>query len=109
MTAVGVRARVLATITEREWQDQVIAWAKRAEWLVHHVHDSRKDEWGCHPGFPDLVLVRAPRVLFVELKRDRGYVSTLQAVWLASLRASPGVETYTWRPRDEIAVRECLA
>lgn len=108
MTASDGRATLLSHVTERQWQSQVLLWARNREWLRYHVHDSRQQEWDSDAGFPDLVLVRSPRILIVELKTIRGFVSTKQAVWLASLRACPGVETHVWRPTDEDAVKAAL-
>jgi len=51
-------------------------------------------------GFPDLVLVRAPDVLFVELKRELGKVSDGQQEWLDDLIAA-GCEVHVVRPSDE--------
>lgn len=103
------REILLAQMSEADWQNQVITWARRAGWLVHHEHDSRFLEWGTDRGIPDLILVRAPRVLFVELKKERGYLTQHQAVWGAQLRACPGVEWFCWRPSDEDEVRRVLA
>lgn len=60
------------------------------------------------PGFPDIVACRGERLLFVELKSDKGTLSPEQRVWLAALgRAS--VERHVWRPRDRDAVMAALA
>lgn len=53
------------------------------------------------PGFPDLVLCRPPRLLFVELKSEEGRLSRAQRDWLALLETIPGIEAYVWRPRDQ--------
>lgn len=50
-----------------------------------------------HPGFPDAVLVRPPRVLFVEFKSVTGRIEPEQALWLDALRRSE-VEVYIWLP-----------
>jgi hypothetical protein len=53
------------------------------------------------PGFPDLVLVRPPRVMFVELKSERGRASPSQREWLDRLsRCESAPEVGIWRPRD---------
>ena len=49
-------------------------------------------------GFPDLVLVRKGRLLFVELKSEIGKVSPQQRKWLDDL--DKAAETYVWRPED---------
>jgi len=82
--------------------------SKRAGWLVYHVHDSRTQEWGTDPGFPDLVMVRDDRILFVEIKREHGRVARTQTPWLQALDL-PGIEVYIWRPSHEDIVRQVLA
>jgi hypothetical protein len=79
---------------EREWQTQVVRYAKQLGWTVYHTHDSRRSE----PGWPDLALVRE-RLVMAELKTDTGRVSESQQRWLALLDAA-GVEAHLWRPKD---------
>jgi hypothetical protein len=59
-------------------------------------------------GFPDLVLVRPPRVIFAELKSDDGKPTAEQTSWLSDLTAS-SVEVYTWHPADQPEVMLTLA
>ena len=80
--------------TERQWQAQVVNLATMLGWLTYHTHDSR----GSEPGFPDLVLVR-DRVVFAELKTEKGRIRYEQTVWLERLRQA-GSEVYLWRPSD---------
>lgn len=84
----------LPAVTERAFQAQVISMAKMLGWMVYHTHDSRRSE----PGFPDLVLVRE-RIIYAELKTDKGRQSPEQLIWLSKLNQA-GAETYLWRPRD---------
>lgn len=79
---------------ESEFQAQVIALAKRLGWIVYHTHDSRRSE----KGFPDLVLVR-DRVLFRELKTDKGRLSPEQKFW-GELLSKAGSDYAVWRPSD---------
>lgn len=90
--------------------------ARLCGWLAYHTYASVKSD----PGFPDVVLVKPPRVLFAELKTQRGRVSTGrpgrggrwltgQDEWLEALRACPGVETHLWRPEDAQAIADTLA
>lgn len=65
-------------------------------WRIYHTRDSR----GSYSGFPDLTMVRGPRLVFAELKSDRGIVSSEQAEWLAALRRVEVVEVAVWRPED---------
>lgn len=54
-------------MTEAAWQQNVVRLAGYYGWRTYHTRDSR----GSDPGFPDLVLIRGPELLFAELKPDR--------------------------------------
>ncbi len=83
--------------SEREFQRQVLQLARLSGWLVYHTHDSRRST----PGFPDLVLVRAPRLVFAELKSEKGRIRPEQSVWLEAFSGCVvAPESYLWRPRD---------
>ena len=90
-------------MTEKAFQAAVVQAATFAGWKVYHTFDSRRSP----AGFPDLVLVRPPDVLFVELKTDTGRVRLDQEQWLAALKACTAVEAHVWRPRqmDEVLAR----
>lgn len=90
-------------MTEKAWQQQVLELASICRWQHFHVFDSRRSD----PGWPDLILARAPELLAVELKTDRGRLSTEQTRWLQLLEAC-GVEVHVWRPRDFDQVSERL-
>ncbi len=93
--AGGVSAQV---ISEKSWHETVVATAKAFGWRVYHTHDSRRSE----AGFPDLVMARE-RVIFAELKTERGRLTAAQEAWLEALAAA-GAATYCWRPSDWPAV-----
>lgn len=93
-TPVRHRVRVLVQ-PEAVLQTQVLALARLYNWRAYHTFDSRKSP----PGFPDLVLVRGNRVIFAELKTQRGRLSIDQSAWLEDLRATCA-EVYCWRPAD---------
>jgi hypothetical protein len=84
----------LPAVTEKVFLARVIECARLFRWKAYHTHDSRYSA----AGFPDLVLVRE-RVVFAELKTDRGVISPAQAEWLAKLRRA-GAEVHLWRPAD---------
>lgn len=94
-------------MNEKQWQQMVLNLAHMRGFRSYHTFDSRR----CTPGFPDLVLVRAPRVLFVELKTDAktSRLSPAQREWLADLGECPGVESFVWRPADLDDVQRILA
>lgn len=89
----------VVALTEREWSDLVVQYARLHQWWTFHPYDSRRSA----PGWPDLVLLRPPEALFVELKTDKGKVTDAQQAVLDSLR-SCGLEAVVWRPQDEEAV-----
>lgn len=104
--AGSARPHPLLAITEAEWQAQVLELAHRLGWLAYHTYRSDRSA----PGFPDLVMVRAPRVVFAELKSEKGKPSVDQLVWLGSLWAcGDKVEAYIWKPSDLDAVAKVLA
>ena len=94
-------------MSERELQSAVIEMAKLLGWRVMHTRPARMldGRWRTplegHEGFPDLVLLRPPRLVIVELKSKKGTLTQEQAVWLNAFRASgPRIETYEWRPSN---------
>ncbi len=93
------------SLAEKAFQAQVVALARMQGWRVYHAHDSRRSE----PGFPDLCMVRAPRVVYAELKTDTGRLGPEQVCWIEELKACPGVEVYVWRPANWDEARACLA
>ena len=96
-------SRSCALVSERAFQATVVETAKLLDWRVFHTFDSRRTE----PGFPDLVLVR-DRVLFAELKTERGRVTAEQAAWIADLRAADA-DVRLWRPSDWREIEQVLA
>lgn len=59
-------------------------------------------------GFPDLMLVKGDRIVFVELKADRGRLTPAQERVLEVLRAVPCTEVYVWKPDDWDWITEVL-
>ena len=85
-------------MSEKDFQAGVLKLARfHGFQLRYHTHDSRRSA----PGFPDLVLVntRTGRVLFRELKTNKGRVSPDQQAWLDGLTAC-GMDAGVWRPND---------
>jgi hypothetical protein len=80
--------------TEAELQAVVIEAAERGGWLVFHDNDSRRNR----PGFPDLVLVRPPEVIFCELKTMRGKTTPEQREWIEALQSCSVVSAGVLRP-----------
>lgn len=94
-------------MTEKLWQGQVEQIAELHGWRVYHAPDNRPVRAASgrtyvqkvNAGFPDLVLVKPPRLLMIELKTTTGRVSPEQKEWLRDLDQS-GVEVAVWRPAD---------
>ena len=114
-------------MTEKELQRRVMRLAKELGWRRFHVKPApmrnRKGRYitpvDGEAGFPDLVLVRDGRLLFAELKSERGQLSAEQMAWrhqLQQVEASSGmhvenlatgfgvdcrnVQVFVWRPQD---------
>lgn len=83
-------------LTERQLQDNILDAAQKLSWLTYHTWLSARSA----PGFPDLVLVRANRLLAVECKSATGKLTPAQEMWLGVLGGVPGVETAVWRPEQ---------
>lgn len=98
-------------MTEKQLQAAIVDAARLLGWRVYFTHRSDHSP----AGFPDLCAVRArpgesPRLLFVELKTERGVVSPEQVAWLhdlatlsacASALGQPAlVQACVWRPQD---------
>ena len=114
---------------EDDFQATVIEMAQRLGWKVAHFRPAKTEKgWRTAvaadgAGFPDLVLVRH-RILFAELKTDRGKLSRDQVVWQdAIIRAEDlyldqvgqGYDSrylpfkhVVWRPRDLKTIEEVL-
>jgi hypothetical protein len=99
---------------EKDFQRAVIDLARLTGWRVHHTRPAltRRGRWLTpiqgDAGFPDLVLVRAGRVIFAELKRVGGKPTAEQQAWLEALQACAGVEVYLWTPDDWEAIIDAL-
>jgi hypothetical protein len=99
---------------ERDFQRAVIDLARLTGWRVHHTRPAltRRGRWLTpiqgDAGFPDLVLVRAGRVIFAELKRNGARPTPAQRGWLGALQACAGVEVYLWTPNDWDAIIDAL-
>jgi hypothetical protein len=84
-------------MTEAQLQTAVIDLLRLTGFtLVYHTHDSRRS----HPGFPDLIALKGPRMICAELKSDIGKATEAQLIWLEAFAQIPGVESHLWRPQD---------
>jgi len=99
-----MREKDLLQVTEKEFLQQVRELASLCGWLVYHTYDSRRSP----EGFPDLVLVRGDKVIFAELKSEKGRVRPEQRMWLDALEKVRRSEACLWRPNDWDRIVEVL-
>ncbi len=98
--ASNMRSTTAPKESESAFQQAVLDLAALTGWRAYHTHNSRHSA----AGFPDLVLVRPPRLIFAELKTEKGRASVHQAVWLDDLGAvaedCEPIEVHLWRPSN---------
>lgn len=82
-------------ISEKGFLQTVREYAGVKGWLIYHTHNSQRSE----RGFPDLVLVRGDKLLFLELKSEKGRVSPAQSHWIDCLHDA-GQLAMVFRPHD---------
>ncbi len=92
-------------MNERDLEAGVLDIARLYGWRVVHFRPARTAHGWRTPvaadgtGWPDLFMVRGPRLVAAELKSDRGRLTPAQAGWLDAL-AGAGAECHQWRPAD---------
>ena len=59
-------------------------------------------------GLPDYIAVRDGKLIFAEIKGDRGRLTPDQTEWIERLRAVREVRTETWWPDDLQEIKELL-
>lgn len=99
--------------TEAKYQERIVKEAEDHGWLVCHVRRSLVNgRWLTNtssPGFPDLVLVKPPLVVFLELKRSRKERPTpAQVQWISAIQQCSTVEAYVASPEDLVEVLALL-
>jgi len=99
-------------MTEDDFLKTVIDLAHVYGWKCFHARAAMTSKGWRTPvqadgaGFPDLVLVRE-RVIFAELKSEKGKLSDAQQAWKDVLQTAWG-EYYIWKPSDFDAIVEIL-
>lgn len=83
--------------SEREFTKWCMHFARLNEWMVYHTEISIRSP----AGFPDLVLLRPPELVFAELKslKPSAKLGPVQQDWLRGLEACE-VEVHLWTPSD---------
>lgn len=92
-------------ISEAVFQSQVIKAARLTGWRIFHALPAmnRRGQWRTAMsgdiGFPDLVMAKAGRIWFVELKTDSGKLTEAQQAWMEALKGNyPTVKAFVLRP-----------
>lgn len=93
-------------MTERDFTSAILDPARVLHWRSAHFRPCRTAHGWATPvqgdgrGWPDVVLVRPPRIVAAELKVGGGRLSDDQRIWLKQLGGCPGVEVHVWVPAD---------
>lgn len=107
---------------EKEFQANVVELAQTCGWRIHHDRGDYRECIAGDPGFPDLVLARGGRIVFAELKAEKGKLSDFQVEWLTELAGEWGsnqgayiggqggrLEVAVWRPSDIQQIAQTLS
>lgn len=100
------------TMTEQQFTNSLLEWAKVYGWRRFHVRNSGArglSQVQGDKGFPDLVLVRPPRLIFAELKVGRNKVADAQSEWLTALNDASLAEVYYWTPAQWTEILRVLS
>ena len=95
MKGEATKETMLRGQTEAAFQAKIAETCDLLGLAWHHETDSRRSK----PGFPDLCIV-GNRVIFLELKTERGIVSKEQQAWIDRINASTGGWARVVRPSD---------
>ncbi|HET7486857.1 MAG TPA: VRR-NUC domain-containing protein [Acidimicrobiales bacterium] len=90
--------------SERDFQGYVTDLADVGRWLWFHDHDARRNR----AGLPDIIAVRAPRLVFLELKSMKGALRPAQEEWLDQLGTCTSVEAHVLHPDEADRALEVL-
>lgn len=91
--------------TEKEWQATLVAALEVFGYVVAHTYPllTKQGFWrtGCTlKGQPDLIALRPPRLLAIEVKADRGRLEGAQRAVLSLYAEVPNARAWVLRPRD---------
>lgn len=108
---LSAEERMWRAVSEKDFQATVIKAAWMAGWKYYHPPDNKPNAAGWSQkivaGFPDLVLVKPPKMMFVELKRETGETTEEQDEWLQAFRDC-GIVSYVWRPSQIVEILKIL-
>ena len=90
-------------ITEKQFLQQVTELCRLLGYDYYHTWKSIHSP----AGYPDLTIVKSPRLIFVELKIGKAKLTIFQEKWMQYFRDC-GVEAYVWRDTMWEEIVECL-
>ena len=104
--------------SETEFQKHVIALSQGLGFVVAHFRNVRVQRANGSvsyqtpvqadgAGFPDLVVAGHGRVVFVELKANKGRIRPEQEAWINMLREG-GATVFVWKPKQWSEIAELL-
>lgn len=94
--SASARAMLDTAVSEAAFQAAVIDMAKLYGWHVAVTWDSRHSPFG----EPDLRLMRPPRYVLLELKKQDGQPTEHQYFYLEAASRCPGIEAWLVKPSD---------
>lgn len=102
-------------LSESQFQGHVELLAMLFGWQYMHIRPglNQRGKWrtpisgSLGAGWPDLILVRDSRMIFAELKSEKGRLTAPQVMVLNALEAT-GHEVFCWRPSDWDSITEVL-
>lgn len=98
------RRKLNLAVSEADFQRTITDMLDAGRYLWFHDHDSRRNR----AGLPDIIAVKAPRLIFIECKTSKGIVSGPQQEWLDELARCTSVEAHLFRPDDGQRAQEVL-
>lgn len=94
-----------SAVLEKDWQDTVVKTLRVLGWHTNHVRRTvgRGKRWTTSTsatGWPDLVCLRGPVLLAIELKSDAGKLTDAQQEWLGYFSGLPSARVWVLKPSD---------
>lgn len=94
--------------TERDFQTYLERQMRSRGWSVYSIRRSDLAQ-ATLAGYPDITAWRDQRLIFAELKTDKGRLSKAQVEVLESLKMLEMAEIYVWRPADIQDIEKIIA
>jgi hypothetical protein len=92
-------------VRERDWQATLVAALEAFGYVVEHTYPLRTQHgWrtgSTLKGKPDLIALRPPRLLAIEVKTDVGRLDPEQRAVLSLYALVPSCRAWVLRPRDD--------